>query len=139
MIGGDSAGGNLTLATMLSLREAGEPLPRAGVCLSPALDLADRGRPAEGGDDAGLPLDWAREQLASYLGETDPRSPLVSPIYADLAGLPRLLMQVGGDEFLRRDAERFVPLARAAGVDVTLQVWPGMWHVWQILTPLPRF
>lgn len=135
VIAGDSAGGNLTLTTMISLREAGEPLPRAAVCLSPVTDLAEAGESGEPVPDAGLPISWAQAQLRSYLGDTDPRLPLVSPFYGDLHGLPALLIQVGGEEILRRDAQRFVPRARAAGVDVTLQVWPGMWHVWQILVP----
>jgi monoterpene epsilon-lactone hydrolase len=133
VIGGDSAGGNLTLTTMVALRDAGEPLPAAGVCLSPVTDLAGSGQPAPSVHDAGLPVEWAQQQTRMYLGDTDPHLPLVSPFYADLHGLPPLLIQVGGAEFLRHDAERFVPRAQAAGVDVTLQVWPGMWHVWQIL------
>jgi acetyl esterase/lipase len=133
IIGGDSAGGNLTLTTMLALRDNGEPLPAAGVCLSPVTDLAGSGEPAPSVQDSGLPVDWAREQSRMYLVDTDPQLPLVSPFYADLHGLPPLLIQVGGDEYLLRDAQHFVPRARAAGVDVTLQVWPGMWHVWQIL------
>jgi len=82
-----------------------------------------------------LVLDYrlAQEQLRSYIGAADPRDPLVSPYYADLRGLPPLLIQVGGAEWLREDVERFVPRAREAGVDVTLQVWPGMWHVWQMM------
>lgn len=144
IIGGDSAGGNLTLSTMLALRDGGEPLPGAGVCLSPVTDLAGESEAASNAaeprlrsyHDVGLPVEWAREQLRSYVGDVDAHLPLVSPCYADLHGLPPLLIQVGGDEFLRHDAQRFVPRARAAGVDVTLQVWPGMWHVWQILVPL---
>ena len=136
IIAGDSAGGNLTLTTMLSLRDHGEPLPAAGVCLSPVTDLAGSGEPAARVEDAGLPVDWAFQQVRMYLRETDPHLPLVSPYYADLHGLPPLLIQVGGSEHLLHDAQRFVPRAQAAGVDVTLQVWPGMWHVWQILVGL---
>jgi len=136
LIAGDSAGGNLTLTTMIALREGGEPLPAAGVCLSPVTDLAGTGQAAPPHPDAGLPADWAGEQSRSYLGDTDPRLPLVSPYHADLHGLPPLLIQVGGDEFLLSDANRFASKARTAGVDVTLQVWPGMWHVWQILVGL---
>jgi monoterpene epsilon-lactone hydrolase len=133
IIAGDSAGGNLTLATMVALRDGGEPLPAAGVCLSPVTDLAGSGRPQESIHDAGLPVGWAQQQTRFYLGDADPHLPLVSPYHADLRGLPPLLVQVGADEYLLHDAQRFVPRARAAGVDVTLQVWPGMWHVWQIL------
>lgn len=141
VIAGDSADGNLTLTTMLALRDNGEPLPAAGVCLSPVTDLAGTGGPESGGppvsdQDVGLPVDWAQEQTRMYLGDRDPHLPLVSPFYADLHGLPPLLIQVGGDEYLLDDAQRFVPRARAAGVDVTLQVYAGMWHVWQILVGL---
>jgi acetyl esterase/lipase len=136
IIGGDSAGGNLTLTTMLALRDNGEPLPAAGLCLSPVTDLAGSGEPAPSVQDAGLPVDWAQEQTHMYLGDTDPHLPLVSPFYADLHGLPPLLIQVGGDEYLLSDVQRFVPRARAAGVDVTLEAYSGMWHVWQILVGL---
>jgi len=170
VIGGDSAGGNLTLTTILALRDSGDPLPAAGVCLSPVTDLAGEAennpqitpspttrdeyeitqieqmspmteragsdRPPVSDEDPGLPVEWAQQQLRYYLGDTDPHLPLVSPFYADLHGLPPLLIQVGGAEYLRKDAERFAPRARAAGVDVTLQVWPEMWHVWQILVGL---
>jgi monoterpene epsilon-lactone hydrolase len=105
------------------------------VCLSPVTDLARAGEAAAPQRDAGLPVGWARQQSRFYLGDTDPRLPLVSPFYADLHGLPPLLVQVGAEEHLLGDAQRFVPKARAAGVDVTLQVWPAMWHVWQILVP----
>lgn len=136
IIAGDSAGGNLALSTMLSLRDGGEQLPAAAVLLSPATDLAGMSEQGAVQTDVGLPLAWAKEQLRLYLGDSDPRQPLVSPYYADLTGLPALLIQVGGDENLLDDVQRFAPRARAAGVDVTLQVWPGMWHVWQILVPL---
>jgi acetyl esterase/lipase len=135
ILGGDSAGGNLTLTTMLALRDNGEPLPAAGVCLSPVTDLAGTGEPPPSDQDVGLPVDWAQEQTRMYLGDTDPHLPLVSPFYADLHGLPPLLIQVGGAEYLLHDAQRFVPRARAAGVDVTLQAYSGMWHVWQLLVP----
>ena len=135
VLGGDSAGGNLTLTTMLALRDGGEPLPAAGVCLSPVTNLAGTGRSEPAPDDAGLPVEWAAEQLRHYLGGADPHLPLVSPFCADLPGLPPLLIQVGGEEHLLSDVQRFVPRADAAGVDVTLQVWPGMWHVWHILVP----
>ncbi len=162
VIGGDSAGGNLTLTTLLALRDNGEPLPVAGVCLSPVTNLVDEsgredypqisqitpigsvssetegagaGKERVSGRDAGLPVAWAREQLRMYLGGADPHLPLVSPLYADLRGLPPLLIQAGAEEYLAEDARRFTARAREAGVDVTLQVWPGMWHVWQILVP----
>ncbi|OQB25923.1 MAG: Monoterpene epsilon-lactone hydrolase [Chloroflexi bacterium ADurb.Bin180] len=139
VIGGDSAGGNLTLAMLLALRDSRRPLPAAAVCLSPVTALV----PPEGVElapvdapqvrDAGLPVEWAQNQLASYVGDNDPRQPLISPYYGHLRGLPPLLIQAGGNEWLREDAARFTAKAQEAGADVTLQVWPGMWHVWQIL------
>lgn len=139
IIAGDSAGGNLTLATLLALRDQERPLPAAAVCLSPVTALVPPegeetpARPAQSVHDAGLPVQWAQKQIQYYLGGADPRQPLISPYYGDLTGLPPLLIQAGEDEWLRVDAERFAAKASAAGVDVTLQVWPGMWHVWQIL------
>lgn len=136
IIGGDSAGGNLTLVTLLALREAGEPLPAAGVCLSPATDLCQVGEGPQQKPDPLLPLSFARRSVEAYLGGQDPCNPLISPIHANLGGLPPLLIQAGSEEMLCASAERFAAKARAAGVEVTFQVWPGMWHVWQIYTPL---
>ncbi len=134
---GDSAGGNLALAAMLAARDEGLPLPAAGVCLSPATDLASRGESyrANRRREALLPdhfVDFARQ---AYLDGKDARNPLISPLYADLRGLPPLLIQVGGDEILLSDAEKFAVAARQAGVDARLHVYPGMWHVWQTAVP----
>jgi len=133
-LAGDSAGGGLVLALMVSLRDAGEPLPAAGVCLSPWTDLAMSGRSWTTNVRRELVISPAilRQMDQAYLGNADPRTPLASPLYADLAGLPPLLVQVGGDEGLLSDGEEVALRARAAGVDVELEVWPGMWHVWQL-------
>lgn len=130
-VGGDSAGGNFTLALMLALKQAGERLPAAGLCLSPAVDLTwpipDKVQ------DPLLTRRFAERLYAVYITPAvDPANPLISPIHGDLAGLPPLLIQMGGIEFLRESAEAFAARARAAGVDVTLEVAPGMWHVWQL-------
>lgn len=136
VIAGDSAGGNLTLTTMLVLRESGDPLPAAAVCLSPAADLSpDQRLPSAGGTTVMLRGRAGRIMAESYVANQDPCQPLISPVYADLRGLPSLLIHVGGDEFLRESAVRFAERARAADVDVTLKVWPGMWHVWHIFSP----
>ena len=135
IMGGDSAGGNLTLSAMLSLREAGEPLPAAGILLSPATDLSGPSDNLITKPDPLLPQKIATLSVAAYLAGQDPTNPLISPIYADLHGLPPLLLQIGGEEMLRPSAERFAARARAHGVNITFQVWPGMWHVWQIYTP----
>lgn len=131
VIAGDSAGGGLTLATLLSLRDAGDPLPAGAVLLSPWTDLAITGESYTSRAEfdpmlskAGMP-----QTVAFYLGDRDPKTPLASPLYADLHGLPPLHIHVGEDEVLLDDSTRLAERARAAGVDVSLEVWEGMWHV----------
>jgi monoterpene epsilon-lactone hydrolase len=133
VIAGDSAGGGLALATALVLRDAGQPLPAALVGLSPWTDLAASGESMRINARADLMLTVAlvRWFARMALGDTDPRMPLASPLYADLGGLPPLLIQVGSDEILLSDSVVLAERALAAGVDVTLEVWPGMQHVWQ--------
>lgn len=132
---GDSAGGNLVLAAMLSLRERSRPLPAAGVLMSPWTDLAATGASYTSRADAD-PIHQRSMILAlakNYLGpDRDPCNPLASPLYADLAGLPPLLIQVGDRETVLDDSIMFADKARAAGVDVELQVWDGMIHVFQM-------
>jgi acetyl esterase/lipase len=132
---GDSAGGNLVLAAMLVLRESDLPLPVAGVLMSPWTDLAATGASYVTRADAD-PI-HARPMILAlakgYLGDNgEPRHPLASPLYADLAGLPPLLIQVGDRETVLDDSTLFAEKARAAGVDVELQVWDGMIHVFQM-------
>ncbi len=133
-IGGDSAGGNFTLALLLQLKAAGEPLPAGGVCLSPAVDLV-RGDDWRRVRDPLLPMAFAERLRAQYVGENDPRDPRLSPLYGDLRGLPPLLIQVGEAELLHDSARRFAEQARAAGVAVQFEAYPAMWHVWQLLAP----
>jgi monoterpene epsilon-lactone hydrolase len=132
---GDSAGGNLVLAAMLALREHGLPLPIAAVLMSPWTDLAATGTSYVSRAEAD-PIHQRPMILAlakNYLGgQGDPCDPLVSPLYADLAGLPPLLIQVGDRETVLDDSVMFADLARAAGVDVHLEVWDGMIHVFQM-------
>jgi acetyl esterase/lipase len=132
---GDSAGGNLVLATMLGLRERGMRLPAAGVLMSPWTDLAAAGASYLTRADAD-PIHQRPMIVAlakNYLGENgDPRNSLASPFYADLSGLPPLLIQVGDRETVLDDSTMFADKARAAGVDVELQVWEGMIHVFQM-------
>jgi acetyl esterase/lipase len=135
VIAGDSAGGNLTLATLLALHDAREPLPAAAVCLSPMTDLLGTGESFRTDKDPVLTAAFALKMAGHYTGGRDPRSPLLSPFYGDLRGLPPLLIHVGGDEILLSDATRFADKARAAGVDVRLVVWPRMWHVWHFFAP----
>jgi epsilon-lactone hydrolase len=131
-IAGDSAGAGLALAATLSVRDEGLSLPGAVVCLSPWVDLAVIG---DSIDSKALEdpvvsremlLGWAK----LYLGEHDPRTPRASPLYADLHGLPPLLIQVGSAEVLLDDSLRLAKRAKDAGVATTLEVWPEMIHVW---------
>jgi acetyl esterase/lipase len=132
---GDSAGGNLVLAAMLALRERGLPLPTAAVLMSPWTDLAATGASYVSRAEAD-PIHQRSMILAlakNYLGgQGDPCDPLASPLYANLAGLPPLLIQVGDRETVLDDSVMFTDLARAAGVDVHLEVWDGMIHVFQM-------
>jgi acetyl esterase/lipase len=128
---GDSAGGGLALATALRLRELGEPMPRALVLFSPWVDLSlDQLPPAPPGELM-LTLPWVRECAQSYAGATDPRHPLLSPVGADLRGLPPMLIQVGTDELLLHDSRRLHQCLEAAGVDSRLREFPRRWHVFQ--------
>lgn len=138
---GDSAGGNLALAAMLALRERGLPLPVAAVLMSPWTDLAATGASYVTRADAD-PIHQRPMILAlarNYLGEHgDPCHPLASPLYADLSGLPPLLIQVGDRETVRDDSAVLAEKARAAGVEVDLQVWDGMIHVFQMFAEIPE-
>ncbi len=132
---GDSAGANLVLSTMLNLRERRQPLPAAGVLMSPWTDLAATGASyvsrAEADPIHQRPMILALAKI--YLGkDRDPRTPLASPLYADLADLPPLLIQVGDRETVLDDSVMFAEKARAAGTKVELQVWDGMIHVFQM-------
>jgi epsilon-lactone hydrolase len=132
-IAGDSAGGALTLALLVQLRDQGMPLPALAVCLSPITDLtmSDQSWTANARKDFMLDPKKIRASIKLYLQGTDPRTPLASPWYADLRGLPPLLIQVGSDECLLSDATRLTEKARDAGVPVTLEVWDHMQHEWQ--------
>jgi phosphinothricin tripeptide acetyl hydrolase len=132
VVAGDSAGGGLTIATLLALRDRGLPRPAGGVCISPWVDLTNSA--ASYVSKAALDPIVTRESIAlltqAYIGTGDPKQPLVSPLYADLRGLPPLLVQVGSDEVLVDDAHGLGARAQAAGVDVTVREWPQMIHVW---------
>jgi monoterpene epsilon-lactone hydrolase len=131
-IAGDSAGGGLTAATLLALRDRGAALPAAGVCLSPWFDLtmSSESMTGKAAVDPMVQSDRLEHMARVYLGDTDARTPLASPLFADLHGLPPLLVQVGTAEVLLDDSTRFAQRARAADVDVTLDVWQDMIHVW---------
>ena len=133
VVAGDSAGGGLTLALLIHRRDRGQPLPAAAVCLSPATDLTFSSDSWTFNASKDIMLDARKERTAVeiYLAGADARTPLASPYYADLHGLPPILIQVGSHEMLLSDAQRFADKAKEAGVDVTLEVWPQMQHEWQ--------
>jgi epsilon-lactone hydrolase len=138
VVAGDSAGGNLTITTMMKLRENGERLPVAAACLSPVVDLSGQGSSFKGFNDPLLPPRAIRIYNRSYVADNDPHDPLISPVFGDWHGLPPLLIHVGEDEILRVDAVRSEELAKAAGVAVRLEIYPRMWHVWQLYLRLPQ-
>ena len=135
---GDSAGGNLALATLVSLRDGGEPLPAAGALLSPWLDLAapDASYDIRARFDPVLHPTLLRRCAEAYLAGVDPLAPLASPLHAGLSGLPPLLVQAGTSDILYDEAMRLAERARAAGVDVTFDPWDGMIHVWHLFAGL---
>ena len=133
VVAGDSAGGGLTLATLVGLRDVGDPLPAAGVCLSPWVDLTQSGATISANAEADplVRADDLDRWAAAYAGSaTDPGSPGSSPLFAELSGLPPLLVEVGTAEVLLDDARRLVETARAADVDVTLFEGEDLIHVW---------
>ncbi len=131
---GESAGANLVVTTLLALRDAGEPLPRRAVPYCGPFDLEAGGAFTSRGDVMFHPRFVSRQMLA-YRGEADPRNPLLSPIYADLRGLPPLLIQVGSKEGFLDECRLLAKKAQEAGVTVTLEVWPEMWHYWHLFVP----
>jgi len=133
-IGGDSAGGGLSLAAMTRLRDSGRPLPGCAWLISPWTDLAMTGASIDSKDavDPLIHRGYLQELAAAYLAGSDPADPLASPLHADLAGLPPVLIQVGSAETLLDDAVRIAGRAGAANVAVTLEVWPEMIHAWHL-------
>jgi monoterpene epsilon-lactone hydrolase len=134
VLAGDSAGGGLAVATLVALRAAGAPLPAGAAMISPWADLAGTSPSlrTRAEADPWLTPERLAQRASLYLGDADPRAPLASPVYADLRGLPPLLILAGGDEIVLDDAARLAERARAAGVPVALEVYAGMWHVWPL-------
>ena len=137
VIGGDSCGGGLSIATLVALRYLGEPMPAAGFSHSGWTDLANTGNSIEtkAEEDPLIDKEMLDNMASAYLGDRDRTTPLASPFYADLIGLPPLLVQVGSAEVLLDDSIKFAERAKKAGVDVTLEVWDDMPHIWQIFAP----
>ena len=138
VIAGDSAGGGLTVATLMALREAGVPLPAGGVCISPWVDLTCGGASyaTKAAADPIVRRDGVERDGPGLSRRHPPRTPLASPLFADLRGLPPLLIHVGSDEVLLDDAVQLAERARAAGVDATLEVYERMIHVWHWFLPM---
>jgi epsilon-lactone hydrolase len=137
-IAGDSAGGGLTVAALVALRDLNLPAPATGVCLSPWVDLEGEGSSMQTRADRDpiVSRDMILQLARMYVGEKgDLREPLAAPLNADLSDLPPLLIQVGDAETLLEDSTRLTDKAKAAGVDVTLQIWEDMPHVWQLFAP----
>lgn len=132
VVAGDSAGGNLTLALLLSLRDLKLPLPALAICLSPATDFGDSGAGAPESSE----YDWITQEMAmtwaDWFCTGEQRSnPLVSPVNADLRGLPPMYIQAGGAEILLPSIQMFVQRAKGQGADVVLETWPAMNHDFQ--------
>ncbi len=130
-VAGDSAGGSLTLTTLLALRDRKLPLPAAGISISPCTDFTLASESLKTVHDPIISAKTMPVFRDHYLKKTDPRDPLVSPVFGDYRGLPPLLIQIGEHEMLRDDGIRAAKKARADGVSVQLEVWPGMFHVFQ--------
>lgn len=137
-ISGDSAGGGLTLATLMALRDAGDTLPGCAAPISPWTDMEGTGASmvSRAAVDPMVQKVGLDQMAAVYLGGADPKSPLASPLHGDFQGLPPLLIQVGDAETLLDDTTRLEPKLEAAGVDATIEVWPEMIHVWHLFAPM---
>ena len=140
VIAGDSAGGGLALAAIAALRDSGDQLPACALCFSPWLDLTLSSKSINFNAKADPLL--SRAVLTTYAdlyaGDHELSQPLISPLFADLAGFPPLLVHVGGDEIFLDEARGLAEAARTAGVDVELTIWPGLFHVFQLVPFLPE-
>lgn len=131
-IGGDSAGGNLSLVGSLRIRELGLPTPAALVCFSPATDFTGEQMHEPPAGDPLIHPSWIEQAAELYCPADLPRDdPGLSPVFADLSQLPPTLIQVGEDELLLNDSLRLAERAQAAGASVRLERYPGLWHVFQ--------
>ncbi|NLX05475.1 MAG: alpha/beta hydrolase [Phycisphaerae bacterium] len=137
-IAGDSAGGGLTLAVMLALRDRGLTPPKGGIAISPFTDLTLSGESirSQADRDPIMHPDCLPDFVKCYAAEADLRNPLASPLFGDYTGVPALLIQVGEHEIIRDDSVRAAARAQADGAAVTLEVWPGMFHVFASHEPL---
>lgn len=139
-VAGDSAGGGLAVALLVATRDAGDALPAAAVLMSPTVDLTSSGASmTDRADEDPISTPALLRQLASdYLAGADPKTPLASPLFASLSGLPPLLVHVGTADLLLSDSERLAEAATGAGVDVSLEVGEGLPHVYQLTLGTPE-
>src|SRR3954466_15392896 len=139
-VAGDSAGGGLAVALLVATRDAGDALPAAAVLMSPTVDLTSSGASmTDRADEDPISTPALLRQLASdYLAGADPKTPLASPLFASLSGLPPLLVQAGTADLLLSDSERLAEAAAEAGVDVLLEVGEGLPHVYQLALGTPE-
>ena len=136
IIMGDSAGGGLALSTAISLRDDQAPLPLLVICLSPLIDVECTGESVITNAKRDPWLTTGIKTLFNYyVGQNDPRDPLISPLYADYTKLPPILIHVGTDEILLSDSTRLAEKAKAAGMDVQIKIWQGMWHIFPFFAP----
>ena len=138
VVGGDSAGGGLTCALLIALKEYGLPQPAGALLLSPWVDLTASGSTYESRANADPMLERERilTMASAYVADGDPKSPTVSPLFADLSGIAPLYIQVGDAEVLLDDSLILAEKARSAAVDVTIDHYPDMIHVWQYFWPM---
>lgn len=147
IIAGDSAGGNLTIATLLKLKDEGKPLPGGAVAISPATDLTDEmGKKENSSYRTRRKKDVFFSKMSvttdtnpitgAYYTDNDPKTPYISPLHGNLEGLPKMLIHVGDEEVLLDDTLEFVKKAKVARVDITEVVWPHMFHVFHLWVPL---
>jgi epsilon-lactone hydrolase len=139
-VAGDSAGGGLSVALLVAIRDAGKELPAAAVLMSPTVDLTSSGASmTERADQDPISTPAMLRQFASdYLAGADPKTPLASPLFASLSGLPPLLVQVGTADLLLSDSQRLAEAAAEAGVDVILEIGDGLPHVYPIMLGTPE-
>lgn len=138
VIAGDSAGGGLAIATLTSLRDDNKPLPACAVCISPWLNLSTTPAKKDNNNDPMLNPQVLSIFSRYYAGHTDPTNPLISPIFANLVGLPPILIQVGTNEILLDEINQFYEKACQAKIEIVLDYWPGMFHVFQIIPIIPE-
>jgi len=134
LVGGDSAGGNLTLTLTLRLKAEGLPLPAALICLSPATDMTGGGEShrTNAESDAMFVPEMVGSLMPVYCPGIDERDPFVSPLFGDVKDFPPTLFQAGEEEMLRDDSVRMAAALKAAGVETSIEIWPKVWHVWQL-------